>query len=140
LVTKDGRVVADETPKSSTVPKRVKPPTVNSAAGHQTNSTGDRVIGHKGPISKAKVEALDKDTSAEYRKAVEDFNKGVNTLTDPSLKLTPDQIEKGKKKLYDELQEANRVIGKEHSDRMRDLGLHPAEDSSSSKDDPAGIL
>jgi hypothetical protein len=62
------------------------------------------------------------------------------------LHLTPDQIAGAKKKFYDRLQEENGEIGKTHSQRMRDLGLIPAEDSggkpaeSSHASDPMGIL
>lgn len=116
-----------------------KPPKVDSSAGHQTNSDGN-VIGHKGPVSHAKVDALDKETQAEYKKATDAFHKQVDDLNDPALKLTAEQKDTAKKKYYDRLQEEYKTIGADHSQRMRDLGLIPAEDSSSSTKDSLGIL
>lgn len=115
-----------------------KPPTVNSAAGHRTNSDGD-VIGHKGPISRAKIDQLDKDTQTQYQKAVDAFNKQVDDLNAVTPPLSAEQKNHAKKLYYDRLQEENHNIGKEHSDRMRDMGLSPAEDSSPKKDS-LGIL
>ncbi len=120
--------------------KGVTPKTVDTASTHS-----DVVIGHKGP-PRAKIDQLDKETNAAYQKAVDDFNKSVDALSDPNLHLTPDQIAGAKKKFYNRLQEENGEIGKTHSQRMRDLGLIPAEDSggkpaeSSHASDPMGIL
>lgn len=114
---------------------RQHPSSVPSSATPSDKS----ILGHKGPISRAKIDQLDKDTQAQYQKASDQFNKLVDALNDPSLKLTQEQKDAAKKKYYDLLQEENHNIGKEHSDRMRDLGLHPAEDSSPKKDS-LGIL
>jgi hypothetical protein len=94
------------------------------------------VIGHKG-VPKKQVDDLDKETNAEYQKAVTNFNASVNALSDPNLHLTPEQITAAKKKFYDQLQEENNNIGKSHSQRMRDLGLIPAEDSGNQAAAPA---
>jgi len=94
------------------------------------------VIGHKG-VPKKQVDDLDRETNAEYQKAVTNFNASVNALSDPNLHLTPEQITAAKKKFYDQLQEENNNIGKSHSQRMRDLGLIPAEDSAKQAAAPA---
>jgi hypothetical protein len=113
--------------------KGVTPKTVDTASTHSD------VIGHKGP-PRAKIDQLDKETNAAYQKAVDDFNKSVDALSDPNLHLTPDQIAGAKNKFYDRLQEENGEIGKTHSQRMRDLGLIPAEDSGKQANDPLNIL
>lgn len=116
-----------------------KVPKLDSAAGHKTNSKGD-VVGEKGPIARSKIDDLDKETSTQYQKAIEDFNKNVDAMNAVTPPMTAAQKDNAKKIYYDRLQEENRNIGAEHSQRMRDMGLIPAEDSSSSKKDSLGIL
>ncbi len=119
------------------VPKDVKAPTAPSVP---RGTSPDHVIGHKGPVSHAKIDQLTKETDAQYQKATDGFNKAVDDLNDPALKLSTEQKDAAKRKLYERLQKENHDIGLEHSQRMRDLGLIPAEDSSKAKDDPLGIL
>jgi hypothetical protein len=103
------------------------PPKVNSAAGHKTDSNGD-VIGHKGPIARAKIDQLDKETSEQYQKAIDKFNSDMNDIAGVKG-ITPQAMDELRKKRYQRLQEENNAIGAEHSQRMRDMGLIPAEDS-----------
>jgi hypothetical protein len=93
------------------------------------------VIGHKG-VPKKQIDDLDKETNAEYQKAQDEYDKEINDINGAAgASETVKSDLRGK--CYNRLKAKNNNIGKSHSQRMRDLGLIPAEDSGNQAAAPA---
>jgi hypothetical protein len=93
------------------------------------------VIGHKG-VPKKQIDDLDKETNAEYQKAQDEYDKEINDINGAAgASETVKSDLRGK--CYNRLKAKNDNIGKSHSQRMRDYGLIPAEDSGNQAAAPA---